>query len=114
MEYHEEKIKKKEGESTLELKRTQDILAYLGARRRQGQYICGFSMETENMIENSQQKLRDKHVDLIVANNLNTEGAGFASDTNIVTLIMEEGLVELPCMSKEEVAATIFDVIVKK
>ncbi len=114
VEYHEEKIKKKEGESTLELKRTQDILAYLGARRRQGQYICGFSMETENMIENSQQKLRDKHVDLIVANNLNTEGAGFASDTNIVTLIMEEGLVELPCMSKEEVAATIFDVIVKK
>ncbi len=66
------------------------------------------------MIENSQQKLKDKHVDLIVANNLNTEGAGFASDTNIVTLIMEEGLVELPCMSKEEVAATIFDVIVKK
>lgn len=114
VEYHEEKIKKKEGESTLELKRTQDILAYLGARRRQGQYICGFSMETENMIENSQQKLRDKHVDLIVANNLSTEGAGFASDTNIVTLIMEEGLVELPCMSKEEVAATIFDVIVKK
>lgn len=114
VEYHEEKIKKKEGESTLELKRTQDILAYLGARRRQGQYICGFSMETENMIENSQQKLKDKHVDLIVANNLNTEGAGFASDTNIVTLIMEEGLVELPCMSKEEVAAMIFDVIVKK
>lgn len=114
VEYHEEKIKKKEGESTLKLKRTQDILAYLGARRRQGQYICGFSMETENMIENSQQKLKDKHVDLIVANNLNTEGAGFASDTNIVTLIMEEGLVELPCMSKEEVAATIFDVIVKK
>ena len=114
VEYHEEKIKKKEGESTLELKRTQDILAYLGARRRQGQYICGFSMETENMIENSQQKLKDKHVDLIVANNLNTEGAGFASDTNIVTLIMEEELVELPCMSKEEVAATIFDVIVNK
>lgn len=114
VEYHEEKIKKKEGKSTLELKRTQDILAYLGARRRQGQYICGFSMETENMIENSQQKLKDKQVDLIVANNLNTEGAGFGSDTNIVTLIMEEGLVELPCMSKEEVAATIFDVIVKK
>ena len=114
VEYHEEKIKKKEGKSTLELKRTQDILAYLGTRRRQGQYICGFSMETENMIENSQQKLKDKHVDLIVANNLNTEGAGFASDTNIVTLIMEEELVELPCMSKEEVAATIFDVIVKK
>ncbi len=114
VEYHEEKIKKKEGKSTLELKRTQDILAYLGTRRRQGQYICGFSMETENMIENSQQKLKDKQVDLIVANNLNTEGAGFGCDTNIVTLIMEEGVVELPCMSKEEVAATIFDVIVKK
>ena len=114
VEYHEEKIKKKEGESTLELKRTQDILAYLGARRRQGQYICGFSMETENMIENSQQKLKDKHVDLIVANNLNTEGAGFASDTNIVTLIMEEELVELPCMSKEEVAATFFFCMLNK
>ncbi len=114
VEYHEGKIKKKEGESTLELKRTQDILAYLGARRRQGQYICGFSMETENMLENSRIKLEKKNADMIVANNLNTEGAGFASDTNIVTLIMEEGLVELPCMSKEEVAATIFDVIVKK
>ncbi len=114
LEYHEEKIKKKEGESTLKLKRTQDILAYLGTRRRQGQYICGFSMETENMIENSHKKLKDKQVDMIVANNLNTEGAGFGTDTNIVTLIMEEGLVELPCMSKEEVAATIFDVIVEK
>lgn len=114
VEYHEEKIKKKDGKNTLELKQTQDILAYLGARRRQGQYICGFSMETENMIENSHQKLKEKQVDLIVANNLTTEGAGFCTDTNIVTLIMEEGIVELPCMSKEEVAATIYDVIIKK
>ena len=66
------------------------------------------------MIENSHQKLKEKQVDLIVANNLTTEGAGFCTDTNIVTLIMEEGIVELPCMSKEEVAATIYDVIIKK
>ena len=71
-------------------------------------------METENMVENSRKKLESKKADLIVANNLRTEGAGFGADTNIVTLIMEEGIVELPCMSKEEVAASILDVIVKK
>lgn len=112
--YHEEKIKKKDGTSMMELKRTTDILAYLGAHRNEGQYICGFSMETENMLENSQKKLMEKNLDLIVANNVKQEGAGFGTDTNIVTLIMEEGVVELPRMSKEEVAATIFDVIAKK
>ena len=112
--YSEEKIKKKDGSNSLELKRTEDILAYLGSHRREGQYICGFSMETENMVENSRKKLESKKADLIVANNLRTEGAGFGADTNIVTLIMEEGIVELPCMSKEEVAASILDVIVKK
>lgn len=112
--YSEEKIKKKDGDNSLALKRTEDILAYLGKNRREGQYICGFSMETENMVENSRKKLETKHVDLIVANNLRTEGAGFGTDTNIVTLIMEEGMVELPCMSKEEVAAAVFDVIVNK
>lgn len=112
--YSEEKIKKKEGNNALELKRTEDILAYLGENRREGQYICGFSMETENTLENSERKLEAKHVDLIVANNLRTEGAGFGTDTNIVTLIMEEGMVELPCMSKEEVSADIFDLIVNK
>ena len=112
--YSEEKIKKKDGDNSLALTRTEDILAYLGKNRREGQYICGFSMETENMVENSRKKLETKHVDLIVANNLRTEGAGFGTDTNIVTLIMEEGMVELPCMSKEEVAAAVFDVIVNK
>ncbi len=112
--YSEEKIKKKEGDNVLELARTKDILAHLGANRREGQFICGFSMETENMLENSRQKLKKKNVDLIVANNLRTEGAGFGVDTNVVTLIMEEGVVELPCMSKEEVAAAVLDAIVNK
>lgn len=114
MEYRDEKIKKKEGDSALSLKRTVDILAYLGEHRKEGQYICGFSMETENMLENSRKKLEKKHVDLIVANNLRTKGAGFGVDTNVVTLIMEEGIVELPRMSKELVAASILDVIVSK
>ncbi len=112
--YSEEKIKKKEGDNVLELTRTKDILAYLGANRREGQYICGFSMETENMLENSREKLKKKNVDLIVANNLRTEGAGFGVDTNVVTLIMEEGVVELPCMSKERVAEAVLDVIANK
>lgn len=112
--YSEKKIKKKEGDRTFELARTKDILSYLGKHRKEGQFICGFSMETEDLIENSRKKLESKNVDLIVANNLYTEGAGFGSDTNIVTLIMEEGVVELPCMSKEEVAEAILDVIVNK
>ncbi len=110
----EKKIKKKEGDRLFELVPTKDILSYLGKHRKEGQFICGFSMETENLIENSRKKLENKKVDLIVANNLYTEGAGFGSDTNIVTLIMEEGVVELPCMSKEEVAEAILDVIVNK
>ncbi len=110
----EEKVKKKDGDNQLALKRTEDILAYLGANRREGQFICGFSMETENLLENSTEKLKKKNVDLIVANNLRTEGAGFGTDTNVVTLIMEEGVVELPCMSKEQVAAAIFDVIASR
>ena len=112
--YSQEKIKKKEGDNVLELARTKDILAHLGANRREGQYICGFSMETENMLENSREKLKKKNVDLIVANNLRIEGAGFGVDTNVVTLIMEEGVVELPCMSKERVAEAVLDVIVNK
>lgn len=112
--YSEEKIKKNEDDNVLELTRTRDILAYLGEHRKEGQYICGFSMETENMLGNSREKLKKKNVDLIVANNLRTEGAGFGVDTNVVTLIMEEGVVELPCMSKEEVAEAVLDVIVNK
>ncbi len=108
----QEKIKKSEGESSIELKRTQDILAWLGEHKREGQFICGFSMETENVIENSRQKLIQKKADMIVANNLRTEGAGFGEDTNVVTLIMNEGMIELPLMSKEGVAIGILDAII--
>lgn len=111
--YSEKKIKKKEGETPFALTRTKDILSYLGKHRKEGQFLCGFSMETEKLLENSRKKLENKHVDLIVANNVKTEGAGFGSDTNVVSLIMEEGVVELPCMPKEEVAEAIFDVIVR-
>ncbi len=110
-----EKIKKKDGEgSTIELERTEDILSYLGANKRPGQFICGFSMETENMLENSKAKLAKKNVDMIVANNLRTEGAGFGTDTNVVTLITRNSARELPIMSKEEVAHAILSEIVGK
>lgn len=109
-----EKIKKKDGEgSSIELERTEDILSYLGAHKREGQFICGFSMETENMLENSQKKLKKKNVDMIVANNLRTTGAGFGTDTNVVTLITADGANELPIMSKEDVAHAILDEIIK-
>ena len=107
----DEKIKKKDGDLSLPMRRTTDILAYLGAHRKPGQFICGFSMETENLVENSKKKLQKKNADLIVANNLRDEGAGFGTDTNVVTLVMEEGIVELPCMSKEEVAEAVLDAI---
>ena len=110
----DEKIKKKDGDLSLPMKRTTDILTYLGEHRRPGQFICGFSMETEDLVENSKQKLQKKKADLIVANNLRDEGAGFGTDTNVVTLVMEEGIVELPCMSKEQVAEVILDAITKE
>ena len=106
-----EKVKKKDGELSIELERTDDILQYLGDHRREGQYICGFSMETENLLENSRAKLEKKHVDMIVANNLKQEGAGFGTDTNIVTLITKDGVRELPIMSKDAVAKEIIDTI---
>ena len=114
VEHHSEKIKKSAGGTVLELERTQDILSYLGRNRKEGQVICGFSMETENLIENSKRKLQEKNVDLIVANNLKVEGAGFGGDTNVVTLIMKDRIEELHCMTKEQVAQAILDVIVKK
>ena len=114
VEHHSEKIKKSAGGTVLELERTQDILSYLGRNRKEGQVICGFSMETENLIENSKRKLQEKNVDLIVANNLKVERAGFGGDTNVVTLIMKDRIEELPCMTKEQVAQAILDVIVKK
>ena len=110
----DEKIKKKEGDNCLELERTEDILAYLGAHKQPGQFICGFSMETENMLENSRAKLERKNVDMIVANNLKVAGAGFGHDTNIVTFITKEECVELELMSKTEVAGNIVDYILTK
>lgn len=111
-QFSPEKIKKKQESSlTFELKATADILSWLGEHKREGQFLCGFSMETENMMENSREKLRRKRADMIVANNLKTEGAGFGYDTNVVTMIMEEGVIELPMMSKEEVAVNILDAI---
>lgn len=107
----EEKVKKTEGEMSIALERTEDILKFLGENRRKGQFLCGFSMETENMLENSRAKLEKKHADMIVANNLKQEGAGFGTDTNIVTLITRDGCRELPVMSKEDVAKHIIDTI---
>ena len=106
-EFVDHKIKKKEGDNTLELARTTDILGTLGARKRADQFICGFSMETENLLENSAQKLQKKNLDMIAANNLRTQGAGFGTDTNVVTLICPDGMKELPIMSKLEVAHEI-------
>lgn len=105
----DQKIKKSDGEMTIALRRTQDILQYLGEHRRSGQFICGFSMETENLIENSRKKLIKKNVDMIAANNVKVAGAGFATDTNIVTLITADQILELPLMNKSEVADRIFD-----
>lgn len=109
-----EKIKKKDGEMSIALERTDDILKYLGENRRAGQFLCGFSMETENLLENSREKLEKKHVDMIVANNVKQEGAGFGADTNIVTLITKDDEKELPLMSKEAVAKEIIDTILSK
>lgn len=110
----DEKIKKKEGDNVLELERTEDILSYLGANRQAGQFICGFSMETENMLENSRAKLERKNVDMIVANNLKVAGAGFGVDTNVVTFITKEECVENEIMSKADVAGVIVDFILTK
>ena len=112
-EYVDQKIKKKTGDNVLELARTTDIIGTLSARKKQGQFLCGFSMETEHMLENSKKKLQQKHLDMIVANNLRTEGAGFGKDTNVVTLIREDGQMELPKLSKLEVSHRILDEIVQ-
>lgn len=106
-----EKIKKKDGESDIALIRTKDILGWLGQHRKEGQFLCGFSMETENMLENSRKKLIKKNVDMIVANNLKVQGAGFGGDTNVVTLITEDKTVELPLQSKEDVAGKLLEEI---
>ena len=103
-EYHDEKVKKKEGAMSLELKRTADILRQVASMKKPSQLVCGFSMETENLLENSKKKLVEKNLDLIVANNLKDKGAGFGVDTNLVTLISMDEALQLPLLSKEEVA----------
>ena len=108
-----EKIKKTEDTAEIRLERTEDILASLGSKKRPGQFLCGFSMETENMLGNSRAKLAKKNLDMIVANNLKVPGAGFAGDTNVVTLITEKEETELPLMSKEETAVRILDKILE-
>ena len=105
----DQKVKEKDGEMNIELKRTKDILKFLGEHKPDGQFLCGFSMETENMLRNSRKKLEQKHVDMIVANSLRTSGAGFGTDTNVVTLITRDGEEELPLMSKDEVAHQILN-----
>ncbi len=110
----DEKMKKKDEDMCIELERTQDILGFLGAHKKEGQFLCGFSMETENMIENSRKKLEKKNLDLILANNLKEQGAGFGTDTNIVTLLSKEDTIQLPIMSKEEVADRLLDYIVEE
>ena len=108
-EVSEEKLKKKDGDLSIPMKRTQDILKYLGENRRENQIICGFSMETQNMIENSREKLIKKGVDMICANNLKQTGAGFGVDTNVITLITADETMELPLLSKEAAANAILD-----
>ncbi len=108
-EYHDNKVKKADGELSIPLKRTDDILQFLGDNRRKGQVLCGFSMETEHMAENSRAKLDKKHVDMICANNLKVPGAGFGTETNVLTVITRDGAEELPLMSKEEAAHRILD-----
>lgn len=108
-----EKIKKRGGELTLEMERTEDILAYLGEHKRPGQFLCGFAMETKDLLENARQKLQKKHLDMIVANSLRVEGAGFGGDTNVVTMITENEEISLGKMSKEETASKIIDRILE-
>ena len=107
------KMKKNDGDLVIELERTDDILASLGENRRPGQFLCGFAMETENLLENSRKKLKKKHLDMIVANSLRTEGAGFGGDTNVVTMITESEEISLGKMKKEETALHILDQIMK-
>lgn len=109
----ENKIKKSPGDMSIALERTTDILAWLGEHRREGQVLCGFAMETEHMVEHAKEKLTGKHVDMIAANNVKVAGAGFGTDTNVVTLITEDGVEELAKMSKEEVASRIVDALLR-
>ena len=105
------KLKKADGELAIPLERTKDILAALGEQKRAGQFLCGFSMETEHMLENSREKLKKKHLDLIAANNVKVAGAGFAVDTNVLTLLSPDGAKELPLLTKDAAADALLDEI---
>lgn len=107
----EDKVKKKDDQASIELERTDDILKYLGQHKKQGQFLCGFSMETRDMLRNSKAKLEKKNLDMVAANNLKVEGAGFQGDTNVLTLITQDEEVSLPLMSKENAALKILDKI---
>ena len=107
----DQKLKKQDGELSIPLERTADILAWVSQHRHPGLFVCGFSMETENMLENSRKKLHKKSLDMIVANNLKTQGAGFGVETNVVTLITKDEIKELPLMGKDEVAGKLLDEI---
>ena len=107
----EDKVKKKDDQASIELERTDDILKYLGQHKKQGQFLCGFSMETRDMLRNSRAKLEKKHLDMVASNNLKVEGAGFQGDTNVLTLITQDEEVSLPLMSKEDAALKILDKI---
>ena len=110
----DEKMKKSDGEMTLELERTKDILGYLGSHKREGQFLCGFAMETQNLLENAKEKLLRKNADMIIANDLRIQGAGFGTDTNVVTIITEDRTQALELMSKEAVAGQILNEILKR
>lgn len=110
----EEKVKKSDSSFSLELERTDDILKYLGKHKKPGQFLCGFSMETENMLENSRKKLEKKHLDMIAANNLKVPGAGFETTTNIITIITPDSVKELELMSKDDAASRLLDEILSR
>lgn len=110
----DDKIKKRDGDMSIPLERTDDILGWVTEHRHPGLFVCGFSMETRDMIENSQKKLAKKHLDMIAANNLKVAGAGFGVDTNVVTILTADGIQELPLMGKDQVAAKLLDAILEK
>lgn len=113
-EVSDEKVKKKDADMSISLVRTKDILGTLGVQRKKGQFLCGFSMETQNMLENSRAKLQKKNIDMIVANNLKEEGAGFKTDTNVVTFITRNEEKQLPKLTKNQVADELLDYILKQ
>ena len=109
----DEKMKKKDDDLSIELVRTKDILKTLGSKKPENQILCGFAMETQNLLENARKKLEGKNADMIVANNLKVAGAGFATDTNVATFILKDGLVENPLQTKEDLAYVIWEQLLK-